>query len=181
MNRPSLRLFPATLGSAPRYGLGPAEDGQSMVEFALVVPLLLLVLTGIFSFGIIFNQYEVLTSATNSAARAFAVSAGSDGLQSEAPNNDACALVATVVQGAGPNIHSSNLTYKIVYTHLPSSKSPTATTYNGTGGSSPTCSGLLLYSGDSVQVSVTYPVSALLYSWTSQNYTLSAQSTEYVQ
>jgi Flp pilus assembly protein TadG len=152
-----------------------------MVEFALVVPLLLLVLTGIFSFGIIFNQYEVLTNATNSAARAFAVSAGSDGQQSQALNNDACAEVATIVQGSAPNITSSNLTYKIVYTHLPSSASPTVSTYNGTGGSAPTCSSLLLYSGDSVKVSVTYPVSATLFSWTSQNYTLSAQSTEFVQ
>src|SRR5579875_1955421 len=50
------------------------ERGQNLVEFALVLPALLAVLTGIFSFGVIFNQYEILTNAASSGARAAAMS-----------------------------------------------------------------------------------------------------------
>lgn len=155
------------------------EDGQSLVEFGIVVPLLLLVLTGIFSFGVIFNQYQVLTNATNSAARAFALSAGgAANSTSTAPNADPCAYVATIVSGDVPGINTTNLTYKIVYTVNSTSAQ---TTYNGTGSSAPTCANLEMNSSDTVQVTVTYPVSALLYSWTSKSYTLTATSTEFVQ
>jgi Flp pilus assembly protein TadG len=151
-----------------------------MVEFALVVPLLLLVLTGIFSFGIIFNQYEVLTNATNTAARAFALSAGGGvgSSKSTAPNADPCAYAATALQDDVPGINTANLTYKIVYTVTATSVS---TTYNGTGSSNPSCAALLMTEKDTVKMTVTYPVSALLYSWTSKSYTLTAQDMEFVQ
>jgi Flp pilus assembly protein TadG len=155
------------------------EDGQSLVEFGIVVPLLLLVLTGIFSFGVIFNQYQVLTNATNSAARAFALSAGgAANSTSTAPSADPCAYVATIVSGDVPGVNTTNLNYKIVYTVNSTSAS---TTYTGTGSTAPTCANLLMNSSDTVQVTVTYPVTALLYSWTSKSYTLTATSTEFVQ
>lgn len=151
-----------------------------MVEFALVVPLLLLILTGIFSFGIIFNQYQILTNAANTAARAFALSAGGGvgSSKSLAPSADPCAYAATAIQSDVPGMNTANLTYKIVYTVASTS---VATTYNGTGASNPSCADLLMTEKDTVQVTVTYPVSALLYSWTSKSYTLTAQSMEYVQ
>jgi Flp pilus assembly protein TadG len=177
--RSLFRRFPVFVGAPRRFRLGSTDDGQSLVEFALVVPLLLLVLTGIFSFGIIFNQYMVLTNAANSAARAFAASAGAGlNAQSIAANNDPCAYAAAAVQSDVPGLDTNNLTYKIIYTVLSTN---TATTYNGTASTNPTCSSVLMNVGDSVQVTVTYPVSALLYSWTSKSYTLTAQSTEFVQ
>src|ERR1039458_6487808 len=51
------------------------EEGSTVAEMALVLPILLAVLTGIFSFGIALNQYLVLTNAVNNGARAFAMSA----------------------------------------------------------------------------------------------------------
>jgi Flp pilus assembly protein TadG len=50
------------------------ERGQTMVEFALVVPLLFLVLFGIIQFGITFKNYVALTDAVRSGARVGAVS-----------------------------------------------------------------------------------------------------------
>ena len=68
----------------PRSGLGPAllaegassaegrqgarkrgrgEDGQALVEFAIVLPLLLILVTGIIQFGLLFNKYITLTDA----------------------------------------------------------------------------------------------------------------------
>ena len=50
------------------------EQGQSMVEFALLLPVLCLVLFGIIQFGIVYNNYITLTDATRVGARKAAVS-----------------------------------------------------------------------------------------------------------
>lgn len=45
-----------------------------MVEFALVVPLLLVVLFAVLQFGVVYNDYVTLTDATRAGARKGAVS-----------------------------------------------------------------------------------------------------------
>jgi Flp pilus assembly protein TadG len=54
----------------------PLRDsrGQALVEFALVLPLLAMLLFGIVQFGIVFNHYIDLTDATRAGARKAAVS-----------------------------------------------------------------------------------------------------------
>lgn len=51
-----------------------SERGQSLAEFALVLPLLVLLLFGIIQFGITFNHYITLTDAVRAGARTAAVS-----------------------------------------------------------------------------------------------------------
>jgi Flp pilus assembly protein TadG len=46
-----------------------SERGAVLIEFALVFPLLLLVTLGIIDFGLLFQQYEVLTNAAREGAR----------------------------------------------------------------------------------------------------------------
>jgi Flp pilus assembly protein TadG len=43
--------------------------GAELVEFALVLPLLLMVVLGIIDFGLLFQRYEVLTNAAREGAR----------------------------------------------------------------------------------------------------------------
>jgi Flp pilus assembly protein TadG len=50
------------------------EQGQTMVEFAFVLPILLVMLFGIIQFGVIFNNYVALTDAARAASRKGAVS-----------------------------------------------------------------------------------------------------------
>ena len=50
------------------------QQGQTMVEFALVVPILCVVLFGILQFGALYNDYVTLTDATRVGARRAAVS-----------------------------------------------------------------------------------------------------------
>jgi Flp pilus assembly protein TadG len=50
------------------------ENGQTMVEFALVLPVLCLFLFGVIQFGILFNNYITLTDAVRAGARQAAVS-----------------------------------------------------------------------------------------------------------
>jgi Flp pilus assembly protein TadG len=49
------------------------QQGQTMTEFALVLPLLALLLFGVIQFGIVFHQYVTLTDATRVGARQGAV------------------------------------------------------------------------------------------------------------
>lgn len=52
------------------------ERGQTMVELALVLPLLVVLVFGICQFGIAFNNYLTLTDAARAASRKGAVSRG---------------------------------------------------------------------------------------------------------
>ena len=45
------------------------ENGQAIIELALTLPLLLLVVLGIFDFGLMFQRYEVVTNAAREGAR----------------------------------------------------------------------------------------------------------------
>lgn len=45
------------------------EDGAEVVEFALTLPLLLLIVLGIIEFGFVFREYEIVTNAAREGAR----------------------------------------------------------------------------------------------------------------
>jgi Flp pilus assembly protein TadG len=57
-----------------RRKLGRRQDGQAMVEFVIVAPILLLLVFGLVQFGILFNNYVTLTDAVRTGARQAAVS-----------------------------------------------------------------------------------------------------------
>lgn len=46
-----------------------SDEGAQLVEFALVLPLLLLIVLGIAEFGFIFQRYQVITNAAREGAR----------------------------------------------------------------------------------------------------------------
>ena len=46
-----------------------ADDGVELIEMALVTPLLLLLVAGIFDFGFMFRSWEVVTNAAREGAR----------------------------------------------------------------------------------------------------------------
>jgi Flp pilus assembly protein TadG len=51
-----------------------SERGQTMTEFTMVLPILVVLLLGIVQFGIIFNHYVTLTDAVRAGARKAVVS-----------------------------------------------------------------------------------------------------------
>jgi Flp pilus assembly protein TadG len=51
-----------------------SERGQAMTEFAIVLPILCLLLFGIIQFGILYNNYVTVTDAARAGARKAAVS-----------------------------------------------------------------------------------------------------------
>lgn len=54
------------------------ENGQTMTEFALILPLLCVLLFGIIQFGIVWNSYVTITDAARAGAREAAVSRHED-------------------------------------------------------------------------------------------------------
>jgi hypothetical protein len=59
--------------------LARSERGTALVEFALVAPLLFLIVFGIIEFGLILNAYNQLTQLAGQGARAAAVNRNPDG------------------------------------------------------------------------------------------------------
>jgi Flp pilus assembly protein TadG len=77
-----------------------SERGQSMTEFALVLPLLVLLLFGVIQFGIAFNNYITLTDAVRAGARKGAVARHLQDPEGE---------VANAVRAAATDLKSSDL------------------------------------------------------------------------
>ena len=46
-----------------------SEEGSELIEFALVMPILILLLAGIFDFGMMFRSFEAVTNAAREGAR----------------------------------------------------------------------------------------------------------------
>ncbi len=76
-----------------------AEEGQALVEFALIMPFLLLFLVGIVEFGRAWNLHQVLTDAAREGARKAVVHDPTITLDSV--NNAVKYAIATA--GANPN------------------------------------------------------------------------------
>jgi Flp pilus assembly protein TadG len=77
-----------------------SERAQSLVEFALALPILVLLLFAVIQFGIVFNNYVTLTDATRAGARKAAV-----GRRLANPVN-AC---TTAIRNSATDLQQSNL------------------------------------------------------------------------
>jgi len=77
-----------------------SQQGQTMTEFALVLPVLALILFAVIQFGIVFNNYITLTDATRAGARKAAVSR-----QDANRNSD----VVTAVRSSASGLTASKL------------------------------------------------------------------------
>jgi Flp pilus assembly protein TadG len=76
------------------------ERGQAMAEFAIVLPIFVVLLFGIIQFGIVFSNYETLTDATRSGARAGAVARN---------DPDPSATATAAVKSSASDLNQSNL------------------------------------------------------------------------
>ena len=66
-----------------RRRLWACEKGAELIEFALILPTLLLVVLGIMDFGFLFQRYEVVTNAAREGAR-ISILPGYDGANIQA-------------------------------------------------------------------------------------------------
>jgi|SRR5262245_12226513 len=76
------------------------QDGQSVTEFALVLPILAFLLFAVIQFGIVFNNWVQLTDAARAGARKGAVSRHLPGQQPKQACEDAVRASATNLKTA---------------------------------------------------------------------------------
>ena len=89
------------------------KNGQSVVEFALILPVLLMILLGIIEFGRLLETTNVLTSAAREGARAAAVSAPDVTQVNSAANN---ILSANNITGASITVNGPNTNREVTVT-----------------------------------------------------------------
>lgn len=153
---------------------GQSERGGSLVEFALIVPMMMVLITGMYSLGMALSYYMILTNAASVGARAFAISPEvtvTNGKTTSAIT-DPCAYAIQMATQATPTINSNSITYTITYTPT-GGKSVTYTTG--------TCNNLSTNVGDFVQLKASYPYSLLLYGFKPATLNVQARSAEVVQ
>ncbi|MBE0450529.1 MAG: pilus assembly protein [Clostridia bacterium] len=95
------------------------EDGQAMVELALILPVLLLIIMGIFEFGFMFNNYLTVSNVSREAAR-YASLGGTDAqavarATEIAPNLDASRLTIVITPTQSSRGRGDSLEVVVTY------------------------------------------------------------------
>jgi Flp pilus assembly protein TadG len=137
------------------------SKGASAVEFALLAPVLFVLAVGIARFGIVLNNYIMLTEAVTDGARQLALARGSSTPYSAA---------VSAVQASASNLASGSLTI--------------TTSINGTACATDTAcqTALSTASGNPAAVSATYPCSLVVMGVNfAPSCTLSATTTEMIE
>ena len=92
------------------------EDGSSLIEFAVCLPPLFIILTGMVALGVAFINYGFLNNGVSVAAQQLSISRGA----LAAPAYDPCALVCPVcgILGLQPNRGEPHLFHRNQWNHL---------------------------------------------------------------
>jgi Flp pilus assembly protein TadG len=145
--------------SLNRRGTVNAGAGTAAVEFALVAPMLMLLVLGMCQFGITLNQYLTLTNAVRSGARQLSMGRG-----------DATPWTDTINQiyGSAPNLTQASLTISM--------------SINGTVCANDKACATALLVGLPTTVTASYPCSLAFFGYNFASVcTLSSQTTERVE
>jgi len=179
VNAPVNAMF-RTLFSG-RWAQALDERGQALLEFAYLLPILLVLLLGMIAFGITMNNYLEMTNGVTAGAQAIAVSRGQ--------TLDPCKTVSGPYFAATPNLTQANAIFVITispapggsgssFTIWPSGNNPTCPASNST---SPPASDLT--QGATATVKVTYPCNLKVFgvNFAPGGCTLTAQTAESIQ
>lgn len=150
-----------------------SDEGGALVEFAVVLPMMMLLITGMFSFGVVLNNYMVLTTSIGNGSRALALSRGQTSPTLAA--SDPCAYAVQVAETSGPSLNSKGMSFNIAWTTTNSSGATTTTNYTNS------CPGMSLNQGDTVQVSGNYAVNIFLYGWKPAALNMTAAAADLVE
>ena len=135
--------------------------GTAAVEFALVAPILFLLILGITQFGITLNNYEMLTGGTGAAARQFSMSRGTS-----TPSSS----TKTALYSAASNLTQANITVTLKVNGVACTSDGACQTALTNG------------QGQPATVSASYPCNLTVYGYNfAPGCTHNAQSTEIVE
>ena len=146
---------------------------------ALVMPIMLAMLTSIFSFSIVLYQKLQIGESVSNAGRVMALERG---------DSDPCATTASAIYAAAPALSKSDLTLTFILGGTNTNGTVSGgTTYGGTKGSAPSCTDAgngganALQSGWPAQIRATYPCSFFVYNTKLGSCSVTTQVTEVVQ
>jgi len=138
------------LAAIGRHWIARLKDdrGSALVEFAVVLPVMISILTGTASFSMFLYNYQQLGFTVSNASQ---LVASQQGLLA---NGDPCATAVTSVTGALPHWTAGNFTYTVTITD----SAGTAHTYGPTAGSSFSCTAgyALMADNEPFALTVTY-------------------------
>jgi Flp pilus assembly protein TadG len=135
------------------------EEGSALVETALVLPIIFLLMTGIFSFSIALYQKLELAQAVGSGVRFLAT---------DRADPDPCAATAARIYASAPTLTKTSIGLTFVL--------------NGTSYSGATCNGTTqMISGKTAQITATYPCTLSAYGMSFSACGLSESVTEVLQ
>ena len=145
---------------------GRNDDGGALVEFALTLPLILLLMTGIFTFSIALWQKITLSEAMSVGGRLLAVDRG---------DTDPCKTATTSIYGAAPGLSQTNLT--LTFTLNGVNYGSGVTTCPGPSGAK----NANMVQGQTVMIQASYPLSLAVYGTQYSGMSLGSQITEVIQ
>jgi len=105
-------------GVKRRFGFR-GEEGAALVEFAVTLPLFMMVLTGTASFSLGLYFLQQIGNATSTAAQQLGAEAGLI--------TDPCSTVSSTISAALPNLSASKLSYTVTVTDSSGSYPSSAT------------------------------------------------------
>jgi hypothetical protein len=154
------------------------KEGQSIVEFALVLPILMILVVGLFGFGLYIAYFQDLTQAVGNAGQTLAQERGS-----ATPLNP-CADALAAIKSASPlYMNTANITLVVKFTPY-GGTTPVVLGGNSCSGSDTNTELGGKTSGGQVFVSAQYAYPCLFFSWSNLSkivcQPLYAQVTEYV-
>jgi Flp pilus assembly protein TadG len=155
-----------------RFGrrISSGERGAALVEMAVMVPIAMVMLTGLLQFGLYINNSLELQNATSLAAQYLSVNRGTTAAA------DPCNLTVTAFKQVSPFLNSSNVTFAFAFQPQGATS---ATNFTGTS-----CTGAasLLTQAGTVTVQAKYPCSLAIYGQNiAPSCSLQAQVTEVIQ
>ena len=142
---------------------GFGSKGSALVEMAVSFPIMLGVMTGIFSFSIALHQKLELAEAVSNGGRVLAVDRG---------DVDPCKTTAAAIYAAAPTLNPSGITLTFVLNGVSSG----ASCPGPSGAANPN-----LVTAGSAKVTASYTCSINVYGYSFPGCTLGTQITEAVQ
>jgi Flp pilus assembly protein TadG len=129
--------------SRVRRFLHSDSEGGALVEMAVTLPLIMLIMTGIFSFSMALYQKLALAETVAAAGRQLAVDRG---------DHDPCATITAAIDSGAPGLSQATLNKGIVITIGGNTETPGSCPGPGTSGPNTD-----LAAGAGAQIQVTYP------------------------
>ncbi|WP_243124594.1 TadE family protein [Clostridium sp. AWRP] len=95
------------------------EKGQALVEFAMILPILLLLVMGIVQFGMVINSYLTIENASREGARAGIIGSTDEEIRyliaATSPNLDPKNLTVTITPDESSRRSGDSLIVKVTY------------------------------------------------------------------